>query len=648
MPIDARLRDGLERSMSTIDTDVEPFLHDARRRGRRRLVIRRAVTVVTIAAAIALVAVAGPSLRDLFRGREQQPAAPSPLVQLSGTYTTTIRPSDLTGGGAGAAGKWLLTLDRNGTLDLASLTNGEQRSLGDPISGHAGRVPHDGPCRRPVLRPRDVYDGRGAGRSSRSRSSATHVRFASRSSPRNRGRCNETSDRRARAARTRMHGRLERRRGGRLHPDVRADGVPGPRDGVRLARDHVRLPDRARESVEPVGPADPPVRRPLRAQQANDRPTRRLRGELSGRTVRLLRSQRDGRSPGWSGGHRARTARHRFLRTQPVLPGGGCHLIRDDHGPDRRSRSAPGVRRGGDGLSRSIRRPGHRPLGVQRAGGRTRPAGPRRDARPRGMGCRHQGLDVARRGGGDAIEPAGLASPRGLQPRVPGARTVSSRRSRARGRRFRGSRRFATPIRPALGGSPTSRRRSTRRSAGSTTIPARSDSEERTSRSTALACSATCATSWHRSTPGRTDVPAPPRHDRRPRTREGPDRRDHGGRLTGAHRTDVLHGLCAGLRPADESGRVLLGAVHRYRAIHRRRGSRVAGGKRGGVDAGLRRRSVQRRLRSVAGGTGRRCGHRGPASRTCRCSCSAEGSIRPCRPMRSAAGSRDCRTPCTS
>jgi len=125
MPIDARLRDGLERSMSTIDTDVEPFLHDARRRGRRRLVIRRAVTVVTIAAAIALVAVAGPSLRDLFRGREQQPAAPSPLVQLSGTYTTTIRPSDLTGGGAGAAGKWLLTLDRNGTLDLASLTNGD-------------------------------------------------------------------------------------------------------------------------------------------------------------------------------------------------------------------------------------------------------------------------------------------------------------------------------------------------------------------------------------------------------------------------------------------------------------------------------------------------------------------------------------------
>ncbi|MEP6973734.1 MAG: hypothetical protein ABI869_06290 [Actinomycetota bacterium] len=124
MPIDARLRDGLERSMSTIDTDVEPFLHDARRRGHRRLLIRRVATVIAVAAAIVIVAVAGPGLRDLLRGREQQPAVPPPPVQISGTYTTTISKSGLTGSGAGAAGTWLLILDRSGTLDLASLTNG--------------------------------------------------------------------------------------------------------------------------------------------------------------------------------------------------------------------------------------------------------------------------------------------------------------------------------------------------------------------------------------------------------------------------------------------------------------------------------------------------------------------------------------------
>jgi hypothetical protein len=150
MPIDTRLRDGLERSMSTIDTDVEPFLQDARRRGHRRLMIRRAATAIAIAAAIAIVAVAGPGLRGLLRGRELQPAAPPPLVQISGTYTTTIRTSDLTGGGAGAVGTWLLTLDRGGTLDLASLSNVNRgRSVTQyqaTQSGFLTTALADGPC----------------------------------------------------------------------------------------------------------------------------------------------------------------------------------------------------------------------------------------------------------------------------------------------------------------------------------------------------------------------------------------------------------------------------------------------------------------------------------------------------------------------
>jgi len=125
MPIDARLREGLQRSMATIDIDAERLLSDARRRGHRRLMVRRAVAVIAVAAAIAIVAIAGPGLRDLLRNRGRQPAAPPPLVQISGTYTTTITTNDLAGGSeTGAVGSWLLTLDRNGSLDLASLTNG--------------------------------------------------------------------------------------------------------------------------------------------------------------------------------------------------------------------------------------------------------------------------------------------------------------------------------------------------------------------------------------------------------------------------------------------------------------------------------------------------------------------------------------------
>jgi len=126
MAIDDRLRDGLRRTMSEIDADAERHLGDARRRGRRLLVIRRAVAAVAVAAAVAIVAVAGPGVLDIVRDQRHRPAAPPSLVPISGTYTTTIRTSDTTGDtDAGAVGTWLLTLDGNGTLDLASLTNGD-------------------------------------------------------------------------------------------------------------------------------------------------------------------------------------------------------------------------------------------------------------------------------------------------------------------------------------------------------------------------------------------------------------------------------------------------------------------------------------------------------------------------------------------
>lgn len=127
MSIDDRLREGLQRSMSAIDSDAEGHLGDARRRGHRRHVIRRAAAVVAIAAAILVVVVAAPGLRELMRDQGRRPAAPPSLAPISGTYTTTISTSDQPGsGGVEAVGTWLLTLDGNGTLDLASLTNGDQ------------------------------------------------------------------------------------------------------------------------------------------------------------------------------------------------------------------------------------------------------------------------------------------------------------------------------------------------------------------------------------------------------------------------------------------------------------------------------------------------------------------------------------------
>jgi hypothetical protein len=117
MTIDDRTREGLQRSMAAIDVDAEQQLADAWRRGRRRLVARRAAAVVAVAAAIALAAVVGPELRELLRNSDNQPAAPTPSSEAIG------RPSDL------ILGTWRMqytcakivrTLDQAGIGDFAA------------------------------------------------------------------------------------------------------------------------------------------------------------------------------------------------------------------------------------------------------------------------------------------------------------------------------------------------------------------------------------------------------------------------------------------------------------------------------------------------------------------------------------------------
>jgi hypothetical protein len=126
MAIDSRLREGLQRSMSAIDSDAERHLDDARRRGHRLIFVRRAVAALALATALVIVVVAAPSVLDIVRDQRHRPAATPSPIPISGTYTTTISAKDTTGHvDAEAVGTWLLTLDLDGTIDLASLTNGD-------------------------------------------------------------------------------------------------------------------------------------------------------------------------------------------------------------------------------------------------------------------------------------------------------------------------------------------------------------------------------------------------------------------------------------------------------------------------------------------------------------------------------------------
>lgn len=125
MSIDSRLREGLQRSMSTIATDPEEHLEHARREGRTRVVIRRAVTSVAVAAALVAVAIVGPAVIDAVRSQRREPIATPPALPIVGNYMVRITATDAGAVGVPqAAGTWLLTLQRDGVLELAPLQDG--------------------------------------------------------------------------------------------------------------------------------------------------------------------------------------------------------------------------------------------------------------------------------------------------------------------------------------------------------------------------------------------------------------------------------------------------------------------------------------------------------------------------------------------
>ena len=125
MSIDTRLREGLQRSMSAIAADPEEHLEHARRQGHTRVVIRRAVTSVAVAAVLVAVALAGPAVLDAVRSQRREPIATPPALPIVGNYTVRITATDAGAIGVPeAAGTWLLKLQGDGVLELAPLQGG--------------------------------------------------------------------------------------------------------------------------------------------------------------------------------------------------------------------------------------------------------------------------------------------------------------------------------------------------------------------------------------------------------------------------------------------------------------------------------------------------------------------------------------------
>ena len=81
MPIERRIREGAERNAGILDPDVDRFLDAVVHKARRRQVVRRSLTGVAAAAAVALAVFVGPSVLDGHPGRERERARRQPHAE---------------------------------------------------------------------------------------------------------------------------------------------------------------------------------------------------------------------------------------------------------------------------------------------------------------------------------------------------------------------------------------------------------------------------------------------------------------------------------------------------------------------------------------------------------------------------------------
>ena len=123
MPAEDPIRDRVTRSVRDIDADINTALSQVSRRGRRRRRLAFAIESSIVVGLVALVVIAGPGFIDFIRTTPNRPAVASPTVPdsvIAGTYRATIAPAPGVVTRARMAGRWILGLNADGSIDLVA------------------------------------------------------------------------------------------------------------------------------------------------------------------------------------------------------------------------------------------------------------------------------------------------------------------------------------------------------------------------------------------------------------------------------------------------------------------------------------------------------------------------------------------------
>jgi hypothetical protein len=126
MPVERRLREGMQRNADGLNPDVDRLLAEVVRKTRRRVMLRRAAIVVTAATALFLALAVGPRALDALRSaREQVPATRPPhttsgVQALTGSFTRRLTASSPAVRANQMAGEWTIDLHADGTMTVTA------------------------------------------------------------------------------------------------------------------------------------------------------------------------------------------------------------------------------------------------------------------------------------------------------------------------------------------------------------------------------------------------------------------------------------------------------------------------------------------------------------------------------------------------
>lgn len=128
MPVERRLREGTERNAAVIDPDVETALVSVLRRGRRRALVRRSISLAVAVPAVVGALVlgrqmlaspgnVGPATGSTSTSTPAPSGTPS-APPIGGTFTRTVRADRAVVLANGIAGTWTIGTDARGRTRL--------------------------------------------------------------------------------------------------------------------------------------------------------------------------------------------------------------------------------------------------------------------------------------------------------------------------------------------------------------------------------------------------------------------------------------------------------------------------------------------------------------------------------------------------